>query len=91
MDNIKRLKIENDLGLHGRAAAKIVELNNRYQSTLYLKKDGHDEVDGANILSILTLDCPKGSEIEARAVGEDSAELLEKLDGLFKRKFGESK
>jgi len=91
MEQIKKLKIENDLGLHGRAAAKIVELAKQYKSRLYFKKDGHEEVDGTSILSILTLACPKGTEIEARAVGEDSGELIKKLSLLFKKRFGENK
>ena len=91
MEHTKRLKIVNDLGLHGRAAAKIVELTGRYRSKLYFKKDGHNEVDGSSILSILTLACPNGTEIEARAVGEDSEKLLEDLNRLFERKFGEPK
>ncbi len=91
MEHTKRLKIVNDLGLHGRAAAKIVELTGRYRSKLYFKKDGHNEVDGSSILSILTLACPNGTEVEARAIGEDSEELLEDLNRLFERKFGESK
>ena len=90
MDQIKTLKIENNLGLHGRAAAKIVELAGKYRSELFFKKDEH-EVDGSSILSILTLACPKGTEIEARAVGEDSEELMTGLTDLFKRKFGEKK
>jgi phosphocarrier protein HPr len=91
MEQIKKLKIENDLGLHGRSAARIVELTKHYKSKLYFKKDGHEEVDGSSILSILTLACPKGTEIEARAVGEDSGELIKNLSLLFKNKFGESK
>ena len=91
MEYTKRLRIVNDLGLHGRAAAKIVELTGRYRSKLYFKKDGHREVDGSSILSILTLACPNGTEVEARAVGDDSAELLEDLNRLFEKRFGEPK
>lgn len=90
MDQIRKLKINNDLGLHGRAAAKIVELAGMYKSELFFKKDNH-EVDGSSILSILTLACPKGTELEARAIGEDSTELMEKLTELFELKFGEQK
>ena len=89
MDQIKRLKIDNDLGLHARAAARIVELTAQYNSKLFFKKDDH-EVDGSSILSILTLACPKGSEIQAKAVGEDSEELMERLSELFTQKFGET-
>jgi len=91
MEQTKNLKIKNDLGLHGRAAAKIVELTKQYKSKLYFKKDGHEEVDGSSILSILTLACPRGTEIQARAIGEDSEELLDKLSLLFEKRFGERK
>ena len=90
MELIKKLRIDNDLGLHARAAAKIVELSKQYESELFLRRDD-EEVDGASILSILTLACPKGTEVEVRAVGDDSEELLEKLSELFKGKFGEKK
>ncbi len=91
MEHTKRLKINNDLGLHGRAAAKIVELTKKYKSKLYFKKDGHEEVDGASILSILTLACPRGTEITVRAIGKDAKELLDEMDLLFKNRFGEKK
>ena len=90
MGETKKLKIRNDLGLHGRAAARIVELAGQYRSDLYFQKDDY-EVDGASILSILTLDCPKGTELQARADGEDAKELIEGLSNLFEQKFGENK
>lgn len=90
MELIKILRIVNDLGIHARAAAKIVELSGRYKAKLHLRKADH-EVDASNILSILTLSCPKGTDILARAVGEDSEALLEELSVLFEHKFGEPK
>jgi phosphocarrier protein HPr len=90
MVEIRTLKIINDLGLHGRAAAKVVELAGQYKSRLFLKKDNH-EVDGSSILSILTLACPKGTELEVRADGEDARELMDKLAELVQNKFGEHK
>ena len=87
---VKKLKIRNNLGLHARAAGKIVELANQHESRLFLQKDGQ-EVDGSSILSILTLSCPKGTEIQARVVGKDSESFMEKLDELFEQKFGEGK
>ena len=88
MELIKKIKITNELGIHARAAARIVELSRHYNSRLFLKKDDL-EVDGSSILSILTLACPQGTDIQARIVGDDSKELMEKLDELFKQKFGE--
>jgi phosphocarrier protein HPr len=90
METIKKLSIKNDLGLHARAAAKIVALVGQYQSEFFLKK-GENEVDGSSILAILTLSCPKGTEVEARIVGEDSEALMEAMSALFEQKFGENK
>jgi phosphocarrier protein HPr len=90
MERIGKLLIKNELGLHARAAAKIVALGGQYKSSLYLKRDEH-EVDGSSILSILTLACPKGTEISVRAVGEDSEALIEALTQLFEQKFGEGR
>lgn len=89
MECVEKLRIENELGLHARAAARIVKLAGQYESDLFLKKDDQ-EVDGSGILSILTLSCPKGTEIEVRAVGEDSERLIEALKELFSQKFGEN-
>ena len=90
MEIIRKLRIENDLGLHARAAAKIVALACQYQAEFFLRKEDI-EVDGSSILAILTLSCPKGTEVEARVVGDDSEVLIEAVSDLFERKFGESK
>lgn len=88
MEQIKTLKISNNLGLHARAAGKIVALANKYESKLFLKK-GQEEVDGSSILSILTLSCPKGTEIEVKVVGEDAEAFMKSITELFSNKFGE--
>ncbi len=90
MELVKKLTIPNELGLHARAAGKIVALSSQYDSQLYLKKDGQ-EIDASSILSILTLACPKGTGIEVRVVGNDAEDLLEALSGLFEKKFDEGK
>jgi phosphocarrier protein HPr len=87
---VRKLKISNELGLHARAAAKIVALVGQYEASLFLKKDER-EVDGSSILSVLTLACPRGTELQARAVGKDSEALLEALNTLFEQKFGEGR
>ncbi len=78
------------MGLHARAAASIVKVAGRYRSSLFLKKDDM-EVDGSSILSILTLACPRGTEVQARVMGDDSEELMKELSKLFEQRFGESK
>jgi len=87
---IKIMRINNELGIHARAAAKIVVLAGQFKSELFFRK-GDREVNGESILSILTLACPKGTEVEAKAVGEDSEALIGALSELFEQKFGEGK
>ncbi len=80
--------IKNQLGLHARAAAKMVQLSNNYDSNLIIRFDGQ-EVDGKSILNILTLACPVGSEILLQAEGPDAEKVLEAMEGLIEGKFGE--
>jgi len=68
--------ITNQLGIHARVAAKLVETANRFQAEVFLEKDGV-EVNGRSILSILTLFCPCGSRLKVRAEGVDAAEAME--------------
>lgn len=89
MEEVRSLKVINELGMHARAAGQIVELANRHGTQLFLKKDGR-EVDGSSILSILSLACTKGGEIEARAVGKGASKFMDELEKLFKDKFGET-
>lgn len=89
-DVTRKVLISNELGLHARAAAKIVALAGNYTSSLHLRR-GDEEVDGRSILAILTLACPKGTEVWVKAAGEDSEALIEALVLLFDQKFGEPK
>jgi phosphocarrier protein HPr len=84
----RNLLIKNKLGLHARAAAKMVETSNQYVSDLTIRFDGQ-EVDGKSILSILTLACPMGSDIQLQAEGSDAEKLLEAMERLINDKFGE--
>jgi phosphocarrier protein len=90
MELVRTLRLRNDLGLHARAAARIVTMASQCASSLTFRKDGM-EVDGSSILSILTLSCPKGSDVEVRVVGKDAEELMQRLEELFEDRFGELK
>jgi phosphocarrier protein HPr len=84
----RQFTIRNKLGLHARAAAKIVQTTTRFHSHIRLFKNGQ-EADAKSILGILTLSCPKGSRIEVCAEGEDAAGAMDALAQLFDNKFGE--
>ena len=89
MVEIRTFEITNRLGIHARVAAKLVETANRFQSEVFLEKDGV-EVNGRSILEILTLFCPYGSRLTVRTEGVDAREAMEAFVQLIAAKFGET-
>ncbi|MBW2543874.1 MAG: HPr family phosphocarrier protein [Deltaproteobacteria bacterium] len=88
MKRIKTFTLKNKLGLHARAAATIVNASSRYDSRVFLEKDGK-KIDGKSILDILTLACPMGSRITVEADGLDADDVMKELEELVENKFGE--
>ena len=84
----KEFTIRNKLGLHARAAAKIVQTSSQFQSRILIIKNGR-EADAKSMLDIMTLSCPQGTRIELRAEGKDAVEALTALAVLFDNKFDE--
>lgn len=88
MKKKRTVTLKNKLGLHARAAAKIVNVSSRYGSEVFLEKDGR-KVNGRSILGILTLACPIGSLITVEADGLDAKDVIRELVELVENKFGE--
>lgn len=84
----RSLKISNRLGLHARAAAKLVHVSHDYEAELMVRYNG-EEVDGKSILNLLTLACPVGSDILVRTEGRQAEELMTAVEALIEDKFGE--
>jgi phosphocarrier protein HPr len=84
----RNLEIKNKLGLHARAAAKLVHVAARFKADIKVRK-GDEEVDGKSILGILLLAAGRGSVIGVRADGPDEAEALDAVQDLIDRKFDE--
>lgn len=82
------LEIINRLGLHARAAAKLVHTANAFRSEIKLSKDG-DEVDGKSILGILLLAAGQGSRLKVRVDGEDEQEAMAAVAQLVGNRFDE--
>ena len=81
-------EIKNKLGLHARAAAKLVHTSARFTCDIKIRK-GDEEVDGKSILGILLLAAGRGSVITVKANGADEAEAVEAIRDLIERKFDE--
>ena len=84
----RELEIVNRLGLHARAAAKLVHLAGRFQSDVKLIKDG-ETVDGKSILGLLMLAAAQGEHIRLRTDGPDEGQAMEALADLVARRFEE--
>jgi len=84
----QKLQIQNELGMHARAATKFVQIANKYQSAITVEKDGQ-EVNGKSIMGVLMLVAAKGSFITVKCQGDDADAALAALAQLVKDKFGE--
>jgi phosphocarrier protein len=82
--------VENRLGLHARAAAKLVQLASRYGSDIYLAREGYQQaIDAKSILGVLMLAASKGTRLVVSISGPDEVDASEAIGGLFAAKFGE--
>lgn len=78
----KKLIIKNKLGLHARPAALFVQIANKYDSEIAIKK-GKEEVNGKSIMGIMMLAAGKGSRIMIRANGKDAHAAVAELEKLL--------
>jgi len=83
-----QVTLVNRLGLHARAAAKLVNLAKTYSSRVSLAKDG-DPVDGKSIMNVLLLAAPVDTVLELEVEGEDEQEAFDAVVALIKDRFGE--
>ena len=84
----REIEIRNKLGLHARAAAKLVHTAARFKSDIKIQK-GDEEVDGKSILGILLLAAGRGTTIRVRADGSDERDALDAVEKLIEAKFDE--
>ena len=84
----QEVEIINRLGLHARAAAKLVHLTGQFESQIWLAKDG-DEVDAKSILGILLLAAAQGSKVLIKCEGTDESRALEAILELIGNRFEE--
>jgi phosphocarrier protein HPr len=85
---VREVEIKNKLGLHARAAAKLVHCAARFKSDIKIRK-GDEEVDGKSILGILLLAAGRGAVITVKADGEDEQAAVTDIEKLIDAKFDE--
>ena len=84
----RTVTIVNKLGLHARAAAKLVTLAARFTSDIRIRKDGR-EVSGKSIMGVMMLAAANGVAIRLEIDGPDEQEAMDALVHLIEDKFGE--
>ena len=87
-----KLSIVNKLGLHARAAGKLVNLTKTFSSEVTLARadepDG-EAVDGKSIMAVMLLAAPIGAELSVCVAGEDEEAALAAISELLANRFGE--
>lgn len=84
------VRVENELGLHARAAAQLVKLTAQFKSDIKLSRCNTDQkIDGKSILGILLLAAAQGTELDITVDGEDEAAAIDGIVELFRNGFGE--
>lgn len=86
----RRVTVVNRLGLHARAAARLVRTASAYRSTVQIERaDRSAAADAKSILSVLMLAAARGTELRMTAEGIDEREALDAACTLISSGFGE--
>ena len=84
------VRVVNRLGLHARAAARLVRVASSFRSEVRVERaDRSASADAKSILSVLMLAASRGTELRVEADGEDEGAALEAVCGLIEGGFGE--
>ena len=75
----KKLIVKNKQGLHARPAALFVQIANKFDSRITVKRE-EEEVNGKSIMGILILGAEKGSTISIEADGHDAQLAILELE-----------
>lgn len=81
-------EIVNELGLHARAATKLVHLASSFRAEVELTKDGQS-ANAKSVMGVLLLCGSKGTHVTVRARGTDATEAVRAVGALIASGFGE--
>jgi phosphocarrier protein len=84
----KKIALINKLGLHARAASKLVAVAQGYSSEISIELDDKN-ANAKSIMSLLVLAAPYESELMLTVDGEDEQEAHDAIVALIDNRFGE--
>ncbi|MGH7281553.1 MAG: HPr family phosphocarrier protein [Polyangiaceae bacterium] len=82
-------QIVNALGLHARAATKLVQLASKYPCEVELAR-GEQTANGKSVMGVLLLCGSKGTIVDVRARGDGAEECVTAIGALIASRFGEA-
>lgn len=84
----REVEIVNRLGLHARAAAKLVKTAGGFRSRIHVERDG-EVVDAKSILGLMMMAAAQGTWVKLRCEGEDEALAMTAVSQLIADRFQE--
>jgi phosphocarrier protein len=85
----REVTIINKLGLHARAAAKLVSTASTFGADIQIRRD-HQQVNGKSIMGVMMLAASKGTQLTLSADGADEQQAMAALESLVAERFGEA-
>ena len=82
------IEIIYKLGLHARASAKLTQTSGRFQSEVFIAKNGR-RVNAKSIMGVMMLAAGKGTMLTLETEGADEADAMATVVALINDKFGE--
>jgi phosphocarrier protein len=83
-------KIVNQLGLHARAATKLVQLASKYPCDVQIAREDQS-ANAKSVMGVLLLCGSKGTVVDVHAKGERAEECVTAIGDLIANRFGESR
>jgi phosphocarrier protein HPr len=84
----KELVIRNRAGIHARPASQLVQLANKYSSSIFIEKDS-EKINAKSIMGIIALGATYNTVLRVSAQGADEQEAVAAIEKLFESKFSE--
>jgi phosphocarrier protein len=81
-------EVRNKLGLHARAATKLVQLASRYPCEIVVSRAGQ-AANAKSVMGVLLLCGSKGTLLDIEATGDKADEAVNELGRLIDDRFGE--
>jgi len=85
----KRVLIQNRLGLHARAAVKLVELAQSYKASITVSNEENKAMSADSVMGLIMLESSQGEYVTVSCEGEEAEQALSAVCELIEARFEE--